>query len=64
VKIQPDAGVPPSAALSTENVMYREIWLALMVMVPTVFVLVESTKRWPKPCTSSSRLHALPGAIA
>src|SRR5689334_22309758 len=62
VNPQPDPGVPPRLAFETRNVMYREIWFALIAIVPTV-APEASSYRWPKPCTCSRRLHAKAGAI-
>ena len=63
VKPQPDPGVPPSAVFGTLNVMYRVMAFAPIVIVPTV-APPASTRRWPKPCTSSRRLQAPSAAIA
>ena len=63
VNAQPLPGVPPSAPFGTANVMHRVIAFAPIDTVPTV-VPSASTKRWPKPWTSISRLHAPGAAIA
>ena len=43
VNPQPGLGVPPRLAVGTLNVMYREIALAEMAIVPTVVVFDAST---------------------
>ena len=55
--------MPPSAALGTVKVMYRVIAAARIATDPSV-APVASMNRWPKPCTSISRFHAEPGAMA
>jgi hypothetical protein len=62
VNPQPEPGTPPRLAVGTLNVMKREIALALILTVPRVAPCA-SMYRWPKPCTSTSRLQAAAFAI-
>jgi hypothetical protein len=57
VNAHPEVGVPPNAVLSTLNVVYREIELALIVTVPWL-TFAGSTNACPKPTSASGRASA------